>query len=104
MALGEKKGRHIITSKIEDFPVLNSARALERQGFQVTYLDVDEYGRVGLNQLAAAFRPETILVSIQAANQEIGTVQDIAAIAALCRDRRVLFHTDAKSDRSHVVL
>jgi len=95
MALGEKKGRHIITSKIEDFPVLNSARALEKQGFRVTYLDVDEYGRVNLDQLREAITPETILVSIQAANQEIGTLQDVAAIGAICRERGVLFHTDA---------
>jgi cysteine desulfurase len=95
MALGEKKGKHIITSKIEDFPVLYSARALEKQGFQVTYLDVDEYGRVNLDQLREAITPETILVSIQAANQEIGTLQDVVAIGAICRERGVLFHTDA---------
>mgnify|MGYP005840102225 CR=1 FL=1 len=95
MALGEKKGKHIITSKIEDFPVLHSARALEKQGFRVTYLDVDEYGRVNLEQLREAITPETILVSIQAANQEIGTLQDVAAIGAICREHSVLFHTDA---------
>ncbi|MCR4406216.1 MAG: cysteine desulfurase [Anaerolineae bacterium] len=95
MALGEKKGKHIITSKIEDFPVLHSARALEKQGFRVTYLDVDEYGRVNLDQLRETITPETILVSIQAANQEIGTLQDVAAIGAICREHGVLFHTDA---------
>ncbi len=95
LALGEKKGRHIITSVIEDFPVLNSARVLERQGFRVTYLPVDEHGLVDLERLGAAITPETILVSIQAANQEIGTLQDVAAIGALCRERGVLFHTDA---------
>ncbi|MBC7250234.1 MAG: cysteine desulfurase [Anaerolineae bacterium] len=95
LALGEKKGKHIIVSKIEDFPVLYSARALEKQGFRVTYLDVDEYGRVDLDQLRQAITPETILVSIQAANQEIGTLQDVAAIGAICREQGVLFHTDA---------
>jgi len=95
MALGGKKGRHIVVSRIEDFPVLHSARALEKQGFQVTYLDVDEYGRLDLDQLREAITPQTILVSAQAANQEIGTLQDLAAIGAICRERGVLFHTDA---------
>lgn len=95
LALGEKKGKHIITTRIEDFPVLYSARALEKQGFHVTYLDIDELGRVDLDQLRAAITPETILVSIQSANQEIGTLQDVAAIAAISQERGVLFHTDA---------
>lgn len=95
LALGEKKGRHIITSKIEDFPVLYSARALEKQGFQVTYLDVDGDGRVDVGQLLDAITSQTILVSIQAANQEIGTLQDLATIGAICREHGVLFHSDA---------
>ncbi|MBE9471691.1 MAG: cysteine desulfurase [Chloroflexi bacterium] len=95
MALGEKKGKHIIVSKIEDFPVLYSARALEKQGFRVTYLDVDEHGRISLDQLRETITPETILVSIQAGNQEIGTLQDVATIGAICREKGVLFHTDA---------
>jgi cysteine desulfurase len=95
LALGEKKGRHIVTTRIEDFPVLHSARALEKRGFAVTYLDVDELGRLDLGQLRDAITPQTILVSIQAANQEIGTLQDVAAIGAICRERGVLFHTDA---------
>lgn len=95
MALGEKKGRHLITSSIEDFPVLHSVRALERQGFTVTRLGVDQYGRIDLNALRAAITPKTILVSVQVANQEIGTLQDIASIAAICHERGVLFHTDA---------
>ena len=90
-----KKGRHIITTKIEDFAVLNSVRALEREGCDATYLSVDEYGRVELEELRAAITNQTILVSIQAANQEIGTLQDVAAIGALCRERGVVFHTDA---------
>ena len=95
MALGEKKGRHLITSSIEDFPVLHSVRALERQGFTVTRLGVDQYGRIDLDALRAAITPKTILVSVQVANQEIGTLQDIASIAAICHERGVLFHTDA---------
>jgi len=95
LALGEKKGRHVITTRIEDFPVLHSARALEKQGFRVTYLDVDETGRVALDQLRDAITPETILVSIQAANQEIGTLQDLKAIGEICKEKSVLFHTDA---------
>ena len=95
LALGQKKGQHIIVSKIEDFPVLNSAQALERQGFRVTYLPVDGEGLVDLNVLEKAITKETILVSIQHANQEIGTVQDVASIGKLCRDKGTLFHTDA---------
>jgi len=95
LALAEKKGRHIITTRIEDFPVLYSARALEKQGFRVTYLEVDEHGLVDLDKLRDAIISETILVSIQAANQEIGTLQDLAAIGQVCRDSGVLFHTDA---------
>jgi cysteine desulfurase len=95
LALGKKKGKHIIVSKIEDFPVLQSAEALEREGFQVTYLEVGGDGLVNLDQLKESISDETILVSIQHANQEIGTVQDIAGIGAVCREKGVLFHTDA---------
>ena len=95
LALGEKKGKHIVVSKIEDFPVLHSARALEKQGFQVTYLDVDSDGFIKLDKLRDSITTETILVSVQHANQEIGTVQDIEGIGRICRDKGVLFHTDA---------
>jgi len=95
LALGEKKGRHIVTTPIEDFPVLHSVRALERQGFRATYVRVDETGRVDLDHLRESLTPETILVSIQTANQEIGTLQDIRTIAEICREKGVLFHTDA---------
>jgi cysteine desulfurase len=95
LALGEKKGKHLIVSKLEDFPVLNSARALERQGFRVTYLNVDGEGAVDPGQVAAAITGETILVSVQHANQEIGTIQDIKEIAGVSKQRGVLFHTDA---------
>jgi cysteine desulfurase len=94
-ALEKKKGRHIITSPLEDFPVLHSARALERQGFRLTRVQVDETGRVDLNQLQDSITAETVLVSVQAANQEIGTLQDLEAIGEICREKGVLFHTDA---------
>jgi cysteine desulfurase len=95
LALQKKKGKHIVVSKIEDFPVLNSAKALEMQGFSVSYLDVDKEGLIDLEKLRSVIREDTILVSVQHANQEIGTVQDIKAIAEICHDRKVLFHTDA---------
>ena len=95
MALKEKKGKHIIVSKIEDFPVINSAKSLERQGFEVTYLDVDQYGLIDFDQLEKSIKIDTILVSIQHANQEIGTIQDINRIANICKKKGVLFHTDA---------
>ena len=104
LALGNQKGKHIIVSEIEDFPVLNSARALEKQGFQVTYLDVDGDGFVSLDRLKEAITSETILVSIQHANQEIGTIQDISGIADICSEKGVLFHTDATHSFTRVPL
>lgn len=94
-ALADKKGRHIITSPIEDFAVLGSMRALEKQGFQVDYVRVDDKGAVDLDHLRSLIRPDTILASIQVANQEIGTVQDIGAIAGLLNEHGVIVHTDA---------
>lgn len=94
-ALGTKKGKHLIVTKIEDFPVLQSAKTLEKQGFEVDYLDVDEQGFVLLDPLERLLRDDTILVSVQHANHEIGTLQDIKKIGRLCRSRQVLFHTDA---------
>ena len=94
-ALGKKKGTHMITARIEDFPVLHSARALEKQGFQVTYLKVDSDGFIDLDQLRDSITDKTILVSIQHANQEIGTIQDIESIGHICKEKNVLFHTDA---------
>lgn len=94
-ALGEKKGRHIVTTAIEDFPVLYSARTLQRQGFEVSQVRLDETGRVDLDHLREIIRPDTVLVSIQAANQEIGTLQDLDAIGAIVHERGALFHTDA---------
>lgn len=90
-----KKGRHLITSKIEDFPVLNSMRALEREGYQVTYLTTDANGAVDLDELVHAFTPGTTLVSIQIANQEIGTLQDLATIAKVSKEHGAILHTDA---------
>jgi cysteine desulfurase len=90
------KGRHIITSAIEHHAVLHTCEYLEKEhGFQVTYLPVDEHGRVTPESLSKAFRPDTILVSVMAANNEIGTVQPVDVLGALCRERGVLFHTDA---------
>ena len=93
--LSGKKGNHVIVSKIEDFPVLNSAKSLEREGFRVTYLDVDKYGSVDISQLEDSIGKETILVSIQHANQEIGTIQDIKTIGEICKKNNILFHSDA---------
>lgn len=91
----EKKGRHIVVSAIEDFPVLNSAKAMERRGYKVTYLPVDSDGLLDLEALKSALTKETVLVSVQQANQEIGTLQDLKAIGEIAHDREVLFHTDA---------
>lgn len=91
-----KKGKHIIVSKLEDFPVLNSAKTLEQDGLNtVTYLEVDGEGFVDTDKLQSSITPETVLVSIQHANQEIGTLQDIKAIADICHDKGVLYHADA---------
>lgn len=103
-ALKKKKGSHIIVSRIEDFPVLNTAKSLERQGFKVDYLNVDGEGSVDMEQLASLVTKETSLVSIQHANQEIGTLQDIRAIADLCTEKDVLLHTDATHTFTRVPL
>jgi cysteine desulfurase len=95
LAPGKTKGKHLVVSKIEDFPVLHSARALEKQGFQVTYLDVDGEGFVDLDKLKDSITDETVLVSIQHANQEIGTIQDIENIGLICHEKGVPFHTDS---------
>jgi cysteine desulfurase len=94
-ALKEKKGKHIIVSQIEDFPVLNTAKALQRQGFDATFLAVDGEGFVDLEELRNTITKDTVLVSIQQANQEIGTVQDLKAISEICEEKDVLLHTDA---------
>lgn len=86
--------RHIITSAIEHPSVLEPARALEREGWRVTYLGVDELGRVSMSDLESALCPDTLLVSVMGANNEVGTLQPIGEIGALCSERGVLFHTD----------
>jgi cysteine desulfurase len=91
----KKKGKHIVTSKIEHHCVLEPARWLERQGFEVTRLPVDEFGFVDTSQLEEAIRKDTILVSVMHANNEIGTIQDIEAIGKICREKGVYFHSDA---------
>ncbi|MBI3363301.1 MAG: IscS subfamily cysteine desulfurase [Ignavibacteriae bacterium] len=91
----KQKGMHIITVQTEHKSVLDSCKKLEKLGFQITYLPVDEFGIIDLRRLEEAVTPKTILVSIMVANNEIGTVQDIAEIGRLCRERGVFFHTDA---------
>jgi cysteine desulfurase len=90
-----RKGNHIVTVATEHRAVLDPCRRLEREGFQVTFLPVDAFGRVTAEQVAAAWRVQTILVSVMAANNEIGTLQPITALGTLCKERGVLFHTDA---------
>jgi cysteine desulfurase len=89
------RGRHIVTSSVEHKAVMNTCSVLERSGFTVTYLPVDRYGQVDPAELSAAITERTTLVSIMYANNEVGTLQPIAEIGAICRERRVIFHTDA---------
>ena len=89
------RGRHIVTTRIEHKAVLDPCKRLEREGFAVTYLTPDRQGRIDPEIVRAALRPDTVLVSIMYVNNEIGVMQDIGAIGALCRDRGVAFHTDA---------
>lgn len=89
------KGKHLITVKTEHKAVLDTMRELERQGFEVTYLDVQENGLLDLEVFKAAVRPDTILVSVMAVNNETGVIQDLNAIGAFCREKGVIFHVDA---------
>lgn len=95
MAMYKKKGNHIVTQATEHKAVLDTCKRLERDGFQVTYLPVDRYGQVSAEQVREAMTDKTVLVSIMAANNEIGTLQPVQAIGRLCKEKGVLFHTDA---------
>ena len=96
------KGNHIITSKIEHHSILHTCEYLEKRGFEVTYLDVDENGVVKLEELKKAIRPETILISIMFANNEIGTIEPVRQIGAIAKEHGILFHTDAVQAFGHV--
>ena len=98
------KGKHIITVKTEHKAVLDTFRELERQGFEATYLDVQEDGLLDLNRLKDAMRPDTVLVSVMAVNNEIGVIQDIEAIGHLCRERGIIFHVDAAQATGKIAL
>ena len=96
------KGKHIITSKIEHHAILHTCEWLEKHGFEVTYLNVDENGLIDMEELKAAIRPDTILISVMFANNEIGTIEPIAEIGKIAKEHGVLFHTDAVQAFGHV--
>lgn len=98
----QQKGNHIITTKIEHHAILHTCEYLEKHGFAVTYLDVDENGKIRMEDLKAAIRPETILISVMFANNEIGTIQPIAEIGKLAKEKGIVFHTDAVQAMGHV--
>ena len=98
----EEKGKHIITSKIEHHAILHTCQYLEKRGYEITYLDVDENGIIKLEDLKKAIRTDTILISIMYANNEIGTIQPIAEIGRIAREHGILFHTDAVQAYGHV--
>jgi cysteine desulfurase len=91
----EERGKHIVTSKIEHKAVLDACRQLEREGFEISYVEPDKQGRIEVSAVEAALREDTVLVSVMHANNEIGTINDIAGIGALLRSRKILFHCDA---------
>lgn len=96
------KGKHIITSKIEHHAVLHTCEYLEKRGFEVTYVDVDENGIVKVDELKRAIRPDTILISVMFANNEIGTIEPIKEIGQIAKDNGILFHTDAVQAYGHL--
>jgi cysteine desulfurase len=103
-AMYRSRGNHVLTAVTEHKAVLDTAHRLEREGFRVTFLPVDAFGRVSAEQVAEALTEQTILVSIMAANNEVGTLHPIRAIGRLCKERGVLFHTDAAQAAGHVPL
>ena len=96
------KGKHIITSTIEHHAILHTCEYLEKKGFEITYVGVDENGKVKLEELEAAIRPDTILISVMSANNEIGTIQPIETIGKIAHEHGVLFHTDAVQAFGHI--
>jgi len=98
----QEKGRHIITSSVEHFSIMHTVKALEKQGFPITYLPVDSTGMVDPAEVAKAITPSTILVSVQLANPEVGTIQPIKEIAGITKERGILFHTDAVAAVGHI--
>lgn len=102
--LNQKKGKHIITSAIEHHAVLHTCQYLEKQGYEVTYIGVDEYGVIRLDELEAAIRSDTILITVMAANNEIGTIQPLKEIGAIAKKNGILFHTDAVQAYGHIPL
>ena len=100
----KSRGKHIVTVKTEHKAVLDTVRELERQGFDATYLDVQENGLLDLDRLKDSLRPDTVLVSVMLVNNEIGVIQDIVAIGNLCRERGIIFHVDAAQATGKVVI
>mgnify|MGYP002148058871 CR=1 FL=1 len=98
------RGKHIVTVKTEHKAVLDTVRELERQGFEATYLDVEADGLLDLDKFKAALRPDTILASVMLVNNEIGVIQDVAAIGTLCRERNIIFHVDAAQATGKVAI
>ncbi len=98
----EQKGKHIITSAIEHHAVLHTCQYLEKKGYQVTYLPVDEYGQISIQDLKEAIQEDTILITIMYANNEIGTIQPIEAIGKIAKEHNIIFHTDAVQAVGHV--
>ena len=98
----ESKGKHIITSTIEHHAILHTCAYLEKKGYEVTYVNVDENGKIRLDELEAAIRPDTILISVMAANNEIGTIQPLEEIGKIAHAHGVLFHTDAVQAFGHI--
>ncbi len=100
----KNKGRHIITSKIEHLAVLNTCKELEREGFEVTYLNVDKNGIVNLDELRNSIRDDTILISIMMANNEVGVIEPIKEIGDIARQNNIIFHTDAVQAVGHIII